>query len=187
MGLLARTPAWVVLSGVVVAGVSGCTDEPGREKAVRPPASTSASPSTPVEPRGDDTARACPTTDPTPASIPGHPADVLFGSDLSSGNGELWVGGLGGGGVIRADRHFVARDGSVLWKLGWWRQVPGDLEISGERLDAPAAPLRAVVPSGYGTTGFQSSGVAFPTEGCWRVTGRVGSSALTFVVSVVKT
>jgi hypothetical protein len=29
---------------------------------------------------------------------------------------------------------------------------------------------------------FWSSAVYFPTEGCWRVTGRVGATSLTFVV-----
>ena len=39
----------------------------------------------------------------------------------------------------------------------------------------------ADVPSNYGTTGFQPSGVSFPTEGCWEVTGHVGDTTLTFV------
>ena len=112
---------------------------------------------------------------------------MLFGSGSSYSNGKLWVGGLGDGGVIRADSRFVAPDGSVRWKLGWWRKVHGALEISGRRLDAPAPPLRADVPAGYGATGFQASGVTFPTEGCWRLTGRVGSTTLTFVTTVVKT
>ena len=67
------------------------------------------------------------------------------------------------------------------------RLSEGRLEISGRLLDDPAPPLRAVVPAGYGRLGFQSSGVSFPSEGCWKLTGRVGSTALTFVVSVVKT
>jgi hypothetical protein len=33
-------------------------------------------------------------------------------------------------------------------------------------------------------TGFQSSGVNFPTEGCWEVTGEVGATTLTFVTVV---
>jgi hypothetical protein len=45
--------------------------------------------------------------------------------------------------------------------------------------------LRSSVPDGYGTHGFQSSGVYFPTEGCWEVTGTVGGSSLTFVTFVI--
>jgi hypothetical protein len=34
--------------------------------------------------------------------------------------------------------------------------------------------------------GFQASGVYFPTEGCWEVTGKVGTTSLTFVTVVIK-
>ena len=40
------------------------------------------------------------------------------------------------------------------------------------------------VPGGYGDTGFQVSGLNFPTTGCWQVTGSVGGKTLTFVVNV---
>jgi hypothetical protein len=64
--------------------------------------------------------------------------------------------------------------------------VAGALTITGRRLDAPAPPLAASVPSGYGDTGFQASGAYFPTEGCWQVTGKVASTSLTFVTFVIK-
>jgi hypothetical protein len=64
--------------------------------------------------------------------------------------------------------------------------VRGDLAITGRRLDKPAPPLRAYVPAGYGESRFQPSGLYFPTEGCWEVTGRVGQARLTFVTLVVK-
>jgi hypothetical protein len=108
----------------------------------------------------------------------------LFGSDLAHGNGKLWVGGLWPGGVIDAGPGFVNGDGSIGMKFGWWRNVRGHLQITGRRLDASAPPLRASVPSGYGLTGFQSSGVIFPTEGCWRVTGTAGTATLTFITFV---
>ena len=55
-----------------------------------------------------------------------------------------------------------------------------------EELDGSAPPLIADIPDGYGDTGFQSSGVIFPAEGCWEVTGKVGTTVLTFVTRVVK-
>jgi hypothetical protein len=59
--------------------------------------------------------------------------------------------------------------------------------VSGARSSAaPGPPLTASVPSGYGDTGFQASGVYFPTEGCWQVTGKVASTSLTFVTFVIK-
>jgi hypothetical protein len=52
-------------------------------------------------------------------------------------------------------------------------------------LDATAAPLRSRVPTGYGDLGFQSSGVIFPSPGCWEVTGALPTTTLTFVTRVI--
>jgi hypothetical protein len=77
-------------------------------------------------------------------------------------------------------------------KWPWWRGVRGKIEIEGRRLDAPAPPLRAWIPDGYDHSSFQATGLSFPTEGCWEVTGRVRDSAgsvmasLTFVTLVVR-
>lgn len=75
----------------------------------------------------------------------------------------------------------VMPDGSIVAKLGWWRAVEGQLGIEGKRVDASAPPLRADVPGGYGSTGFQAAGLTFPTGGCWRVVGSIGRASLTFV------
>jgi hypothetical protein len=76
-------------------------------------------------------------------------------------------------------------------KVPWWRARPGRLTISGRRLDASDAPLGAHVPSGYGTRGFQTSGLIFSAEGCWSVTGTVRRSgvvvaSLSFALLVVR-
>lgn len=128
----------------------------------------------------------CPVTVPTAA--PPEIGDQLFGSGSAHGNEDLWVGGLWPDGIIAVhwSSSFVAADGSIGMKFGWWRNVSGELEITGRRLDGSAPPLHAGVPDGYGGTGFQASGVSFPTEGCWAITGRVGSSHLTFVTLVIK-
>jgi hypothetical protein len=80
----------------------------------------------------------------------------------------------------------VNPDGSIWAKLGWWRGATGRLTIVGERLDAPASPLRADVPAGYGSTGFQATGLIFPTPGCWKVLGSVAGHDIEFVVLVTK-
>jgi hypothetical protein len=126
----------------------------------------------------------CPTT--KPSKGPAELQNTLFGWGSSYGNGKLWVGGLWPDGVIAADSRFVEADGSVGMKFGWWHEDPGKLEITGRRLDGTAPPARGDVPDGYGLTGFQASGVYFPTEGCWEVTGRVGATTLRFVTFVIK-
>lgn len=64
--------------------------------------------------------------------------------------------------------------------------VRGPLTVTGHRLNGPGPRLRARVPEGYGATGFQASGIIFPSEGCWKVTGTVGEANLTFVTLVLK-
>jgi hypothetical protein len=129
-------------------------------------------------------AKGCPVTEPeqAPSTIRGR----FFGGRSAYGNGELWVGGLWQDGIINAGSVFIDTDGSVGMKFGWWRETPGSLTITGRRLDAPAGPLRSEVPFGYGSTGFQATGVFFPTEGCWEVTGHVGNASLTFITFVIK-
>jgi hypothetical protein len=71
-------------------------------------------------------------------------------------------------------------------KFGWWRGVSGKLTIEGFRLGASVPPIQTSVPDGYGETGFQATGILFPSEGCWQITGRVGEASLTFVTLVIK-
>ena len=82
----------------------------------------------------------------------------------------------------------IEPDGSLSMKFPWWREagLRGRLTIHGRRLDAPAPPLRAHIPWGYGDTGFQSTALILPTEGCWEVTGQVADTRLTFVTHVVR-
>jgi hypothetical protein len=168
------------LAGIVV--LAGCT---GGRPAARHTAASGAAPL----PAGHVTmadARRCPETIPRQAGRAVRPRSALFGWADSHGNGKLWVGGLWPHGVIVARGDFIQPDGSIYMKFGWWRKAAGALTITGRRLDAPAPPLTASVPSGYGDSGFQASGVYFPTEGCWQVTGTVASTSLTFVTFVIK-
>ena len=99
------------------------------------------------------------------------------------GNGKIWTS-LWPRGIVVADRLNVTRNGSIAMKFPWWRGVRGKLKITGRRLDAEDAPLRAHIPSGYGPIGFQSTELLFASKGCWEVTGRVGSARLKFVTLV---
>lgn len=81
-------------------------------------------------------------------------------------------------------------DGPIFDKFGW---IPvdglvGRLVVNGERLDVPSPPLKGLAvnwgnsfPSGQGSW---ASAVVFPSEGCWRLTGRVRDLSLTYVVSM---
>jgi hypothetical protein len=111
-----------------------------------------------------------PPPDPCPATI----------TTGRYGNGALWA--------------TLTPDGTIPrlgWKFGWTPtgiDIFRGLTVSGRRLDAPAPPLRVfAIRWGYSSTGVGSwaSAVEFPTEGCWRITGRVGDIALSYVVKVV--
>jgi hypothetical protein len=80
----------------------------------------------------------------------------------------------------------VEPNGYLGMKFPWWRGVRGALTVEGRRLDGEAGPLYAHVPSGYGPTGFQATGLLFAGPGCWEVTGHVGGESLTFVTLVTK-
>ncbi len=154
--------------------------------AAAPTPSVSASPSlVPKSSLSLTDAANCPVT--KPGRAPRSSGFEPFGTANAYGNDALWVTAIQPGGVILVDHRFINVDGSISWKFGWYRLVPGTLAITGRRFDAEAPPLLTDVPSGYGSTGFQASGVDFPTEGCWQITGALGAARLTFVVFVLRT
>jgi hypothetical protein len=127
----------------------------------------------------------CPVTMPNGNGPPGERR-----SSSHHGNGALWTGLPADDGI---DRGGVPEpDGSTSQRYLWWTAgTEGGLAIEGRRLDtAVAAQLRARIDSGVPDTpfadvpdgSFWSSSISFPTEGCWQVTGRVGTASLTFVV-----
>jgi hypothetical protein len=190
-----RLMAATALAASMGVALLGCTGGPAK------PATSSAPVAGPTErsPKGAPTgsarnpaqsvtmadARNCPVTvgHPVPRTKPWR--DQLFGWPSAYGNGSLWVGALWPHGAVIMTPDDVDQDGSLEMKFGWYRLTSGFLTITGRRLDGPAPPL-AGRASGYGLTGFNSSGVIFPTEGCWQVTVRVGRVALTFVTFVIK-
>jgi hypothetical protein len=107
-------------------------------------------------------------------SLTHFPSHWWYGSD------GIW------GGLAPAYKPFgtwwAGRRGN---KVLWEREVAGKLKLTGYRLDRPTLHLRADVPDGYGLTGYQASGIVFPTSGCWRVTARVGLHRTSFVVRAV--
>jgi hypothetical protein len=131
---------------------------------------------------GTRATQACPVTLPNGNTPPGEQP-----SPAHHGNGDLWTALWPDGKVVfEADATaYVLPDGSLIMKWPWWRGAPGALTIHGKRLDGPASLLSAEIPEGYGTTGFQASGLIFSHAGCWEVTGQVDGAELTFVTLVV--
>jgi hypothetical protein len=143
----------------------------------------------------------CAVTMPNGSTPPGEARSAAH-----HGNGALWTVLPRNGRVVGvdeealADRAALARivgdgifglsgaDGSIRAKFPWWwggQGVKPQLSITGRRLDQPAGPLRVEGRPGSGEPDFWASGMIFPTDGCWKVTGRAGDTALSFVVQVI--
>lgn len=133
---------------------------------------------TPLPSSATPVSSACPVTIPNGNPPPGQPPVATF-----HGNGALWVA-LHQDGRIPVAPDNIDRSGRLGIKLPWWRGVPGQLSIATRRLDGASPPASTSIPGGYGETGFQATGVVFPEAGCWEITGRVGSTSLTFVAII---
>lgn len=158
----------LVLSAAVLAGCAS-----GASSAQGP-----GSPSTRLTRTPTNATPTCPVTLPN-GILPSPSPNPWYGTTALSV--ALWPDGK----VIVSPSQ-VREDGWLYMKFPWNRGVSGELTITGRRLDAPAPPVESRVPDGYGVRGFQSSGIFFPTEGCWEITGQVGDASLTFVTLVVK-
>lgn len=123
-----------------------------------------------------ETAR-CPVTRPN-----NRPLTGLFG------NGKLAVPTYFPAITVR-QRH-LQPNGWIGEKFPWRAYgITGDLKLTGRRLDGNAKPLRARINPGWPVAekvdAFWAVAILFPTPGCWRITGSVGSTRLTFVTRVV--
>lgn len=117
----------------------------------------------------------CPVSPPETATPPDDPNADPFGS---------------GPWFINTD-HTVWAYWGLGWQAGqaaqnkviWIRPAKTELVLSGQRLDAEAPPMEAVIPCCY-ATGFQVTGLYFPTGGCWEVMATAGESQLVVVVEL---
>lgn len=122
-----------------------------------------------------ETGFACPVTDAIWAEPPRDPNADPFGMGpwYISADRTIWAG-------WDAVRMVACPEGN---KVLWIRPQGTQLTVSGRRLDANAGPASATIPCCY-PTGFQASGLMFPTEGCWEISAKAGTSELTFVTRV---
>lgn len=193
--MFARTAMRIADGLLVVVAVAACTASPAASRGAAPhhgvgpsavgPHASGTRASRPRPVTHADLTRCPKTATGHPTALPGTSLADLGPGTTVYGNGKLFVT-LSADGLIVAPVGYVNPDGSIAWKFPWWRYVSGQLTITGRRLDAPAPPLMSDVPAGYGETGFQASGVTFPSEGCWQVTAEVDHlTTLTFVTFVV--
>jgi hypothetical protein len=130
------------------------------------PAAASSAPAVPVQ--------SCPETPTVRATAPPtNNAGAL-------GDGPWWV---------NADRTLWMQSATGPWHTGYNQKnmmiKPTAVRptLSGTRLDAPAPPMevRWVPQLDFE---FQTMGLTFPTEGCWRITATAGDRELSFVTIV---
>jgi hypothetical protein len=122
----------------------------------------------------------CRQTEPVRAQPPPDPNADEFGFGPWQINDDRTIWATWGTGRMKA-----ARKDNKGNKVLWIRPAGTRLVVSGRRLDAPAPALKATLPCCY-PTGFQASGLTFPTEGCWQIEAEAGASKLTFVTRVAR-
>ncbi len=121
----------------------------------------------------------CPVTKPN-----GYPPPRgVAPSPARHGNGVLWASFPADGVFVKttAEQLFV----KMLWiKKGWG----GDLSVRYQRIDVPAAPIKAqtIFGSLSGYVGPTWAARLYLDPGCWKVSGRVGDVSLAFVVLVAQ-
>src|SRR5687768_1224383 len=114
----------------------------------------------------------CPVSVPVRATAPADPnADPVSGHWHISADKLVWAQ--------------AALPGTVGTDIGryWVRPAGTKLEFTARRLDVPGRPVISEERSGY-PTGFYFGSVSVPTEGCWEVGARAGSSHVTFVAEI---
>ena len=123
-----------------------------------------------------ESAKACPVTEMVRELAPKFPDADSFGSGpwFLNADRTLWAG------MGHSSHLTTMRRGN---KVMWIRPQGTQLTVTGRRIDGEAPPLRARVPCCY-PSGFQVTGLIFPTEGCWEVSAKSGTSELTFVTRV---
>lgn len=133
----------------------------------------------------------CPVTEPGEERPTKH-VDPFAADDSLIHEDGLWVT-IPENGVLRLRPDDLVTFGPVKdWrttKVTWLREegVEGFVTVSGQRLDEPSdlAPTTPLSPQRqYVKVGPVTTGLAFPEEGCWEVTGSVGDHEITFVVEV---
>ena len=133
-------------------------------------------------------ADSCPVTrPPDPVFVPPAPyPDASSAHGFLLGTPKLWV-------LVHAGpwRGLPRWPEGYREKIVWWSQGYNakadphpDISITGRRLDGDSPPMLSGANGSWTDHDFIMSGVNFPTEGCWEITGRFHGSEVKFVVQV---
>jgi hypothetical protein len=114
----------------------------------------------------------CPVTNTVEDTPPKDPTvtPFPFGAYHVNADQSIW---------LKSRRWFAGRHDKGIWV----RPRGTQLKVVGRRLDGEAPPLRVRIPCCY-PSGFQVTGMTFPTEGCWEVQATAGDKAIRFVIIV---
>jgi hypothetical protein len=114
----------------------------------------------------------CAPTKPTYAEAPSdRNAGELKGEFYVNSNRTIWA--------LALDNWIKDKE----YKMPWLRPDGQALTISGRRLDGSAEGLKVRIPCCYSSK-FQAVRIAFPSEGCWEITGKSAGDELVFIVVV---
>jgi hypothetical protein len=124
----------------------------------------------------------------TPATAPdGRPAVLANSTSAWFGQGDLWVGLPDYPALVQGDT-LVLRFPWVTLANGVATSALGSPAVSAHRSDGPGDAVGQVSASsrafGTGELSFWPATVAFPSPGCWTVTGAFGATVVQFVVEV---
>ncbi len=110
-------------------------------------------------------------------------ASPMAGAEVRRGFPAWWLDGMGLWAGNPLGNYYVGGN-KVQWQpdqMGPYNQNDA-ITATGTRLDSPAPPMKLDNPVNIGT-GY-SSGVYFPTPGCWQMHGAVGTQTLDATVYV---
>ncbi len=173
---MVRILALIFLAALVLGGCGSSAMSTGGAAATVRPAVPSAQPTAAPAPAAGATATTddCPITQAIKDQPPKDPHADPFALSYWYINADrtLWVS--------LSDNQSWATGGE---KVIWIRPQGTQLVVSGQRLDGEAPQLQAHIPCCY-PTGFQVTGLTFPTGGCWEVTAQAGKSELRVITWV---
>ena len=123
----------------------------------------------------------CPVTDPVWVKPPEDSAvndPSAYGYYFVNEDRTIWATAW----WIDQEETFL-RAGEEGVKIGWFRPMGAELDITGQQKDNPEIQLRVEIPCCYPTR-FQSTGLYFPTGGCWEINATTEDQTLTFTIWV---